>query len=96
MKETARIAVVGAGWWACEYHIPDVLKNENAELVSVAGLGEEALQQLKRHFKISHVTENHRDVYSENPDGVIVAYRACMGINMPIPLQLDIMGSTSA
>ena len=35
MKETARIAVVGAGWWACEFHIPHVLQNPNAELVSL-------------------------------------------------------------
>ena len=27
----ARIAVVGAGWWACEFHIPHVLENPNAE-----------------------------------------------------------------
>ena len=73
MKDKARIAIIGAGWWACEYHIPDVLENKNAELVSVAGLGVKELDQIKRHFKIPHVTENHRDVYSENPDGVIVA-----------------------
>ena len=73
MKDKARIAIIGAGWWACEYHIPDVLENKNAELVSVAGLGVKELDQIKRHFKIPHVTENHREVYSKKPDGVIVS-----------------------
>ena len=73
MKDKARIALIGAGWWACEYHIPDVLENKNAELVSVAGLGVKELDQIKRHFKIPHVTENHREVYSKKPDGVIVS-----------------------
>ena len=73
MKDKARIAIIGAGWWACEYHIPDVLENKNAELVSVAGLGVKELDQIKRYFKIPHVTENHREVYSKKPDGVIVS-----------------------
>ena len=39
MQKQARIAVVGAGWWACEYHIPHVRQNPQAELVSVCRLG---------------------------------------------------------
>jgi len=73
MKDKARIAIIGAGWWACEYHIPDVLENKNAELVSVAGLGVKELDHIKRHFKIPHVTENHQEVYTQKPDGVIVS-----------------------
>ena len=73
MKETARIAVVGAGWWACEFHIPHVLQNPNAELVSASRLGAEELDHIKNRFGIPHVTENHREVYAQHPDGVIVA-----------------------
>ena len=42
--EIARIAVIGAGWWACEFHIPHVLENPNAELVCVSSLGKEELE----------------------------------------------------
>ena len=35
----AKIGVVGAGWWACEFHIPHLLKNPNADLVAVSRLG---------------------------------------------------------
>ena len=73
MKETARIAVVGAGWWACEFHIPHVLQNPNAELVSASRLGAKELDHIKNRFRIPHVTENHREVYSQHPDGVIVS-----------------------
>ena len=30
----ARIGVIGAGWWATEYHIPNLKKREDVELVS--------------------------------------------------------------
>jgi len=71
--EIARIAVVGAGWWACEFHIPHVLENPNAELVSVSRLGKEELEKIGESFGIPHITENHQEVYNCNPDGVIVA-----------------------
>ena len=73
----ARIAVVGAGWWACEFHIPHVLENPNAEIVCVSRLGKEELEKIRESFGIPHITENHQEVYSFNPDGVIVASPTC-------------------
>ena len=73
MKKTARIAVVGAGWWACEFHIPHILQNPNAELVSVVRRGAKELGYIKKRFGITHVTESHHEIYSQNPDGVIVS-----------------------
>ena len=65
--------MVGAGWWACEYHIPHVLGNRHAELVSVCREGAAELERIRRHFDLPHVTENHLEVYERRPDGVIVA-----------------------
>ena len=65
--------MVGAGWWACEYHIPHVLENRHAELVSVCRVGGAELEHIRAHFGLPHVTENHLDVYDHRPDGVIVA-----------------------
>jgi predicted dehydrogenase len=73
MKENVRIAVIGAGWWACESHIPHILKNPNAELVSVCRLGTNELENLKKSYGIMHLTEDHREVYTQNPHGVVVA-----------------------
>ena len=73
MQKRVRIAVVGAGWWACEYHIPHVLENPHADLVSVCRLGVAELERVRARFDLPHVTENHLEVYERNPDGVIVA-----------------------
>ena len=73
MRKQARIAVVGAGWWACEYHIPHVKENPHAELVSACRIGRAELERVRAHFDLPHVTEDHLEVYEHNPDGVIVA-----------------------
>ena len=73
LQKQARIAVVGAGWWACEYHIPHVRQNRQAELVSACRLGASELECVRRQFDLPHVTENHLEVYDQRPDGVIVA-----------------------
>ena len=73
MESEARIAVVGAGWWACEHHIPHVKQNPHAELVSACRLGRAELGRVRAHFDLPHVTENHLEVYDRDPDGVIVA-----------------------
>ena len=69
----ARIAVVGAGWWACEHHVPHVQQNPHAELVSACRLGAAELERVRARFGLSHVTEDHLEVYGRRPHGVIVA-----------------------
>jgi predicted dehydrogenase len=73
MSHKARIAVVGAGWWACEYHIPHVLANPDAELVGISRLGSEELQRIQERFGIPFGTEDHTKLYHQSLDGVIVA-----------------------
>ena len=46
----ARIGVIGAGWWATEYHIPNLKKREDVELVSVCKLEEDQLNFVKNKF----------------------------------------------
>ena len=43
----ARIGVIGAGWWATEYHIQNLKKREDVELVSVCKLEEDQLNFVK-------------------------------------------------
>lgn len=71
--KVARIAVVGAGWWACESHIPHVQKNPNAELVAVSRLGSDELEKVRSCFNIPQGSVNHLELYSHDLDGVIVA-----------------------
>ena len=69
----ARIGGGGAGWWACEFHIPHLLKNSHADLVAVSRLGREELDKIQQRFEIQFASENHLELYAHDLDGVIVA-----------------------
>lgn len=75
MAERARIAVVGAGWWAVEHHIPDLLRRAGeAEVVGVSRLGAEELARVRDRFAIPFASEDFREVIAATrPDGVVVA-----------------------
>ena len=46
----AKIGVIGAGWWATEFHIPDLKKRDDVELVSVCKLEQDQLDFVKNKF----------------------------------------------
>ena len=73
MKEVARIGLVGAGWWACQFHIPNLLENKNVELVAISRLGTVELRDIQSRFNIEHGSENHSEIYKYDLDGVVVA-----------------------
>jgi predicted dehydrogenase len=70
----ARIAVIGAGWWACETYIPALLERPDAELVAISRLEPDAMEAIRTRFGIPAGFTDHRDLLAqEKPDGVIVA-----------------------
>ena len=75
MARKARIAVIGAGWWAAVNHIPLLLKNPDCELVGASRLGAAELAKLREAFPtIPVLTEDYRTLLAETkPDGVVVA-----------------------
>ena len=83
MSKKSKIIGVGAGWWACEFHLPHILANSNAELVGVSRIGSAELQQIQKHFEIPFVSEDHTELYTLNPDGVIVASPHVFHASMP-------------
>ena len=44
----AKIGVIGAGWWATEFHIPHLQKRDDVELVSVCKLEQDQLDFCKK------------------------------------------------
>ena len=46
----AKIGVIGAGWWATEFHIPHLKEREDVELISVCKLEEDQLIFVKEPF----------------------------------------------
>ena len=70
----ARIGVIGAGWWATEYHIPNLKKREDVELVSVCKLEEDQLNFVKEKFNFQHASTDFHEMLSLSPlDGVVIA-----------------------
>ncbi|MCX7889337.1 MAG: Gfo/Idh/MocA family oxidoreductase [Rhodobacteraceae bacterium] len=70
----ARIAVLGAGWWAAHVYIPELLKHPDAELVAVSRLGAAELARVQAEFGIARGYEDFRELLAaERPDGVGIA-----------------------
>lgn len=70
----ARIGVVGAGWWATEFHIPALLDYPAAELVAIAEPDENRRGATAAHFGLQRAYDGiDALVDSETLDGVIVA-----------------------
>ena len=47
----AKIGIIGAGWWATEFHIPHLKEREDVELTSVCKLEEDELKFVKEKFE---------------------------------------------
>ena len=75
MAKKARIAVIGAGWWATEYHIPFLQERESdVDLVGVCRLGLDELELIKNRFDIPLASESFTEIIEKTkPDGVIVS-----------------------
>jgi predicted dehydrogenase len=73
-ERRARIAVLGAGWWAAEVYIPALLANPDAELVAVNNRDPEALARVTAAFPGPRGYLDDRELLAaERPDGVVVA-----------------------
>ena len=71
---TARIGLVGAGWWATFNHIPTVQEGAEADLVAICDLDEARLAEVGSRFGIQGRYTSLSDMLAaENLDGVIVS-----------------------
>jgi predicted dehydrogenase len=68
-----KAAVIGAGWYAAENHIPALARRNDVALDGVCRLGAEALEKVRAHFGFAFASEDHRAVLARRPDIVIVA-----------------------
>ena len=70
----AKIGVIGAGWWATEFHIPNLKKRDDVELVSVCKLEEDQLNFVKEKFNIKYASTDYLEMLNMSPlDGVVIA-----------------------
>jgi predicted dehydrogenase len=68
-----RAAVIGAGWYAAENHIPALARRADVVLDGVCRLGAEPLERVRRAFGFAFASEDYRAVLARRPDVVVVA-----------------------
>jgi predicted dehydrogenase len=70
----ARIAVIGAGWWATYTHIPGIRDNPAAELAAVCDRSPEALERVVKAYGPIKTYQDYREMLAaEKLDGAVVA-----------------------
>ncbi len=74
MSNPARIGLIGAGWWACFYTIPELQKLAAADLVAVCRPEADELAKVKQQFGIPQAFQDYRRMLDEAElAGVVVA-----------------------
>jgi len=74
MAQRARIAVLGAGWWATQHHIPNLKARPEVDLVGVCRLGIDELKLVRERFGFAVASEDFIEVLDRSrPDGVVVS-----------------------
>lgn len=77
-------AVIGAGWYAAQSHIPTLASRSDVVLDGVCRLGTEELERVRAHFGFRFASQDYRDVLVRKPQIVVVAsphaqhYEHCM------------------
>ena len=97
MPDTARIAVIGTGWWATTAHIPALQANPNASLIALADMRADALDRAARHYGVERTYLDYREMLAqERLDGVVIAVwhaahyeaaRACLEHGLHVVLE---------
>jgi predicted dehydrogenase len=73
MNRRARIAIIGAGWWATEWHIPSVLANPDADLVALVDTNPDRLARAAQHYQVARTYSSVQTLLDAEPlDGAIV------------------------
>ena len=69
-----RVAVLGAGWWSTQAHLPALRDDPGVELIAIADPSAARLEAAAAAYGIERTYEDHRQLLErERPDAVIVA-----------------------
>ena len=73
MAAKLRAAIIGAGWYAAQNHIPVLAGRDDVVLDGVSRLGAAELERVKSHFGFAFASEDAVEVLARKPDIVVVA-----------------------
>lgn len=68
-----RVAVIGAGWWAVENHLPVLSDRSDVQVQAVCRKGADQLAWVAEKFDVPHATENVDDLPWDDLDAAVVA-----------------------
>ncbi|MEO8857289.1 MAG: Gfo/Idh/MocA family oxidoreductase [Burkholderiaceae bacterium] len=68
-----KAAVIGAGWYAAQSHIPTLAARPDVILDGVCRLGVDPLEKVRAHFGFAFASEDYRAVLARKPQVVVVA-----------------------
>ena len=55
MNDKVKIAVIGAGWWCTEFHLPYLSSLKQVDLYSVCRFGKKELELVKNKFNFKTI-----------------------------------------
>jgi predicted dehydrogenase len=70
---TARIGIVGAGFWAAYFYLPFLRDHPETQIVGVVRRNREALEAIRREYELEIATDHVEELLSAGCDGVVVA-----------------------
>jgi predicted dehydrogenase len=73
VTSTARIGLIGAGWWATSFHLPALVRHPQAELVGIVDLDVQRAETAARRHGVPAWFTDHRALLELGVDGVVVA-----------------------
>ncbi len=73
MNAPVKAAVIGAGWFAAQNHIPVLASRQDVVLDGVCRLGTAELERVRSSFGFAFASEDHRAVLARKPQIVVVA-----------------------
>jgi len=72
-KESVRLGLIGAGWWATANYLPLLAARPDVEVAAVCRLGRDELRRVQDRFGVPFATEDYRALLERPLDAVIVA-----------------------
>jgi len=74
MSSAVRVGIVGAGWWATQFHVPALLANPHARVTAIADPDPGRLRAAAEHFGIGRAYADPAQLFAcGDVDAVIVA-----------------------
>ena len=73
-RASARVCVIGTGWWATATHIPALREDPHADLVAFCDISPERVRAAAAAYGVERIYTNHLEMLDrERPDAVVVA-----------------------